>query len=88
MATSATGGYNVVRDASCTFISAPAGDLASTNPLVSAPANNGGLTKTAALAAGSPARDLIPLGSCLLTGDQRGTARPQGGACDAGAYEY
>ncbi len=45
----------------------------------------GGFTETYALAAGSPALDLIEP-PCLAT-DQRGVARPQGEACDAGAYE-
>jgi hypothetical protein len=38
-----------------------------------------------ALLAGSAALDLI--GSCDVTTDQRGVARPQGGGCDSGAYE-
>lgn len=88
MATTATGGYNISHDASCSFLSGASGDLQSVDPLLSAPAVNGGFTKSTAIAAGSPARDLVPLISCLLTVDQRGTVRPQGGACDAGAYEY
>jgi chitodextrinase len=42
-----------------------------------------------ALPAGSPAIDAIPAGTAGCTGsaDQRGTARPQGGSCDIGAYE-
>jgi hypothetical protein len=51
-------------------------------------ADNGGPTKTFALLPGSPAIDEVPAGSpgCPAA-DQRGVARPRGGACDAGAYE-
>ncbi len=50
--------------------------------------DNGGQTDTEALAAGSPAIDLIPALNASCTGtDQRGTARPQGSGCDAGALE-
>lgn len=48
-------------------------------------ANNGGPTKTMALLSGSPAIDAAP--ACQTNVDQRGIARPQGPACDAGAYE-
>jgi serine/threonine protein kinase len=53
--------------------------------------DNGGPTWTYALAPGSPAIDKIPVTDCLLdaiTTDQRGVKRPQGNACDIGAYEY
>jgi CSLREA domain-containing protein len=48
-------------------------------------ADNGGPTQTHALIAGSPAIDFA--GACGLATDQRGVARPQGVACDAGAFE-
>jgi CSLREA domain-containing protein len=48
-------------------------------------AGNGGPTFTHALVAGSPAIDFA--GACGLATDQRGVARPQGAACDAGAFE-
>ena len=48
--------------------------------------NNGGLTKTMALGAGSSAIDAINCSSAPKA-DQRGVARPQGTACDIGAYE-
>lgn len=48
--------------------------------------NNGGLTPTMALLAGSPAIDTGVFNS--LTVDQRGISRPQGAAFDSGAYEY
>ncbi|MGQ0622413.1 MAG: choice-of-anchor Q domain-containing protein [Panacagrimonas sp.] len=47
--------------------------------------NNGGPTQTHALASGSPAIDAT--GSNCLPTDQRGVPRPQGSACDIGAYE-
>lgn len=57
-------------------------------------ADNGGPTETHALLAGSVAIDLIPGAQCVddqgapLTQDQRGAARPQGSACDVGAFEF
>ncbi len=52
-------------------------------------AMNGGLTKTHALLAGSPAIGHGNDGACLAT-DQRGATRPApaGGHCDVGSYEY
>ena len=56
-------------------------------------APNGGPTSTIALQAGSAALNLVPSSSCLdaagapLTVDQRGDARPQAIACDAGAFQ-
>jgi hypothetical protein len=50
--------------------------------------NNGGLTLTHALLRGSPAIDRIPRTACDNALDQRGMKRPQGSACDIGAYEY
>jgi CSLREA domain-containing protein len=46
----------------------------------------GGLTPTMRLTASSPALDRYSGGSCPAA-DQRGVARPQGPACDAGAFE-
>jgi hypothetical protein len=50
--------------------------------------NNGGLTETLALKAGSAAIDGVPASGagCPAT-DQRGVRRPSGPACDIGAYE-
>jgi hypothetical protein len=54
-------------------------------------ANNGGPTQTMALLAGSAAIDraanCLGLNAQPLTTDQRGFPRPQGSACDSGAYE-
>jgi len=55
------------------------------NPLLESLMNNGGPTLTHALADGSPAIDAAVY-NCLPT-DQRGEPRPQGSACDLGAYE-
>ena len=76
-----SGSTNVVSpDASCPGIVA--------DPLLAPLADNGGPTLTMRLLAGSPAIDLVATvnGGCPTT-DQRGIARPQGPACDAGAYE-
>ncbi len=56
------------------------------DPLLLPLADNGGTTHTLALSPNSPARDAA-VGACPAT-DQRGIARPQGAACDIGAYEY
>ena len=49
---------------------------------------NGGPTEPVPLLPGSPALDRTPAGTCPPPAvDQRGITRPQGPACDAGAYE-
>jgi hypothetical protein len=50
--------------------------------------DNGGPTATEAIPANSPAHDAVPAGgaACEST-DQRGVSRPQGPACDIGAFE-
>jgi len=48
--------------------------------------NNGGNTPTHALLPGSPAVDAGDGAACPAT-DQRGVTRPQGAACDIGAFE-
>ncbi|MBI9044750.1 MAG: hypothetical protein JEZ06_09710 [Anaerolineaceae bacterium] len=55
------------------------------NPLLDGLVNNGGLTETHALLAGSPALDAAT-GICPHD-DQRGEPRPQGPACDLGSVE-
>jgi len=50
-------------------------------------ADNGGLTQTHALDAGSVAIDVIPVDSCEVDTDQRGEPRPGGTMCDVGAFE-
>jgi hypothetical protein len=88
-------GYNLSDDASCSSLLTAATDkhntpvgLAST-----APQDNGCPTPTIALLPNSPAVDAIPAATCTdtnnnpLTTDQRGITRPQGAACDIGAFE-
>ncbi len=48
--------------------------------------DNGGANHTHALLPGSPAIDGVASDNCPDT-DQRGVLRPQGGACDVGAFE-
>lgn len=50
-------------------------------------ADNGGPTMTHALQSGSVAIDRIGEMACEMEEDQRGVARPQGAACDVGAFE-
>ena len=67
------------------------GTLLSGDPLLGPLADNGGVTRTRALLAGSPAIDTANAAVCAATPanslDQRDVARPQGPACDLGAYE-
>ena len=82
-------GYNLESGTDCGFTST--GDLQNGNPQFSStsPQGNGGATGTFALALSSPAIDHVPSGvdGCGGT-DQRGVARPQGSACDIGAFEF
>jgi CSLREA domain-containing protein len=76
------GGHNVVTD-NCAGI-ASVGD-----PKLGPLTNNGGAAATMALQSGSAAIDAVPAsGANCPTTDERGTARPSGAACDAGAYEF
>ncbi|HLB38251.1 MAG TPA: choice-of-anchor Q domain-containing protein [Gemmatimonadales bacterium] len=75
-------GHNLESGTSCGFTGT--GDLQNADPLLGALADNGGPTRTVALLSGSPA---IDAGSCVQATDQRGMVRPQGSACDIGAYE-
>ncbi|GGY05620.1 right-handed parallel beta-helix repeat-containing protein [Streptomyces djakartensis] len=82
-ATITSQGHNLDGDGSCRLTAA--GDLPSRAPLIGPLADNGGPTDTVALLPGSPALDAAD--GCPAT-DQRGVARPQGTACDIGAYEH
>jgi hypothetical protein len=62
------------------------GSITGVNPGLGPLANNGGPTDTRALAPNSIA--VNHGGAGCQTTDQRGVARPQGGVCDIGAYEY
>jgi hypothetical protein len=85
------GGYNISDDSSCAFTDSTSKN--STNPLLDLNGlqNHGGPTQTIALQKGSPALDYIPKGqndcNTTIKTDQRGVKRPQGKACDVGAYE-
>lgn len=57
------------------------------DPKVGVVANNGGLTPTMALGAGSAAIDAAGTGFPCPAADQRGVPRPKGAACDIGAFE-
>jgi predicted outer membrane repeat protein len=63
------------------------GDVTLADPLLGPLQDNGGRTFTRALPAGSPALDAGGSGAACELVDQRGLARPQGSACDQGAYE-
>jgi hypothetical protein len=73
-------------DQSCNGILVPVDEL-SLHPMVAAPAANGGPTQTQRTVAPSRAIDAYTGPACGASDDQRGSTRPQGSACDAGAYE-
>ena len=83
------GGYNIDDDGTCGFTTAT-GSLPDTDPLLDPEGlqDNGGPTETIALQSDSPAVDLVGQEACPPPAtDQRGVERPQGEACDSGAYE-
>jgi uncharacterized repeat protein (TIGR01451 family) len=63
----------------------PSGFIANADPLLEPLALNGGATPNHALKPGSPA--LEGVATCGANEDQRGVSRPQGQACDIGAFE-
>jgi hypothetical protein len=79
-------GHNLDGDGSCGLTDPT--DIPSTSPLLGPLQDNGGFTLTHALLAGSPAIDAVPVANCAVTTDQRRVARPQGTACDIGAFEF
>ena len=74
---------NVFTDATCF---AGASDLVVGDAGLAPLSDNGGPTLTHALLASSPAIDAAD-GAVCPASDQRGVFRPQGAACDTGAYE-
>ena len=89
-----SGGYNLISDGTGCMWVAGTGDIVGTaaSPLsvgLGPLQDNGGLTETHALLAGGPplAINQIPASSCSVEVDQRGVVRPQGDACDKGAFE-
>ena len=82
------GGNNIDSGESCGWGSEN-GSLSNTDPLLGPLADNGGSTATHALLPGSPAIDGVTFNApndCPAA-DQRGVTRPQGSACDSGAFE-
>ncbi len=77
-------GYNLESANTCNFTAT--GDQINADPLLGPLQDNGGPTPTHALLTGSPAIDGGSLANCPPI-DQRGVSRPQGSACDIGAYE-
>jgi len=63
-------------------------NVINSDPILSALANNGGFTQTMAISSTGSAFNAADTttADCAAT-DQRGTSRPQGVACDIGAYE-
>jgi CSLREA domain-containing protein len=87
-------GHNLIQNTfDCTFSGDSANDVIGQDARLGPLADHGGPTLTHALLDGSPAIDAVPLGACVnqagnpLATDQRGARRPQGAACDIGAYE-
>src|SRR5262249_25887047 len=77
-------GHNLDDGTSCNF--AAAGDRVNADAALGALQDNGGFTQTIGLLPGSQAIDAGDAAACPAS-DQRGVMRPQGGACDIGAYE-
>jgi CSLREA domain-containing protein len=78
-----SGGHNIEDGNTCAF--SASGDVQA-DPLLGPLVDNGGPSDTYEPLAGSPAIDHGDNSGCPTT-DQRGIARPQGAACDVGAYE-
>jgi hypothetical protein len=78
------GGHNICSDGSASF-TAPS-SVNNTDPLLGPLGDNGGPTPTMALLPMSPVIDAGDDSVCPPT-DQRGVPRPQGLACDIGAFE-
>ena len=93
-----TKGYNLIQDTTgCSFVTPDATDILGVSPTLGPLQNNGGPTETYELLSGSPAINAGNPGGCeiwrqgvlmgTLSADQRGVGRPQGAACDIGAFE-
>ncbi|RPJ00918.1 MAG: DUF11 domain-containing protein, partial [Chloroflexi bacterium] len=84
---------NLMEDsaAACDLLDGVNGNLIGQDPMLAALANHGGSTQTFALLPGSPAIDAGDDATCAAVPvnnlDQRGITRPQGAACDIGAFE-
>jgi hypothetical protein len=85
-------GYNLIQSTKdCVITDDTTGNLTGLAAKLRRLADNGGPTETQALSPRSPARDAgnpaPPGGNACEATDQRGVTRPQGRACDIGAYE-
>ncbi|HEU0295881.1 MAG TPA: choice-of-anchor Q domain-containing protein [Anaerolineales bacterium] len=87
-------GYNLIGNTSNCNFGAATGDVVNEDPALGPLQDNGGPTFTHALLPQSAAIDGGNILGCAdqdgnpFTSDQRGITRPQGIACDIGAYEY
>jgi hypothetical protein len=79
-----SGTYSLVEQAGFVF-SSGSNNIIGLDPMLGPLADNCGPTDTHALLLGSPAIDAAPCSG--VTNDQRGVVRPQGPACDIGAFE-
>jgi hypothetical protein len=77
-------GHNLDSETTCGL--SAAGDQSAVNPLLEPLDDYGGPTQTLALPPGSAAVDAGDPAGCPAA-DQRGVPRPQGSACDIGAFE-
>ncbi|HMM99089.1 MAG TPA: choice-of-anchor Q domain-containing protein, partial [Anaerolineales bacterium] len=86
--------HNLIDDGSCGLSDGVNGNKIGSgyNANLAPLANNGGFTQTHAVQSGSAAIDAGDDAVCAAAPvnglDQRGMARPQGAACDIGAYEF
>ena len=87
-------GHNLIQDTSACLISGdPTGNITGVDPKLAPLGDNGGPAFTHALLAGGPAIDAGDRatpgsgGTACEATDERAVARPQGAACDIGAYE-
>jgi hypothetical protein len=83
--------FSLIGDGSGSGFTNSNGNLVGTHsspidPKIGPLADNGGLTRTHALLAGSPAINAASSTACPAI-DQRGTPRPQGAGCDIGSFE-
>jgi len=84
-----SGGYNLAGKpgAPCVFqLGVTTGNVLDADAKLGPLQDNGGSTLTHALLTGSRAIDVVPPALCPAT-DQRGVSRPQGSACEMGAFE-
>ena len=80
-------GHNLATDGTCLQPTTTTGDLPAAAVALGTPSNNGGTVLTDAEFAGQPSVDAGTNNVCPGL-DARGTSRPQGTACDIGAFEF